>query len=184
MEQSANEQKPQELNAEDSNEITWETNHEKITEALRYLQRKEVKVTVSNIAQLTKLTRKTIYKHFQEGGANPIRKINGPLNRFMLDEVIERICRKACYGDLKAAKLYLEIMGVIQQNNCKVNTNVLNYNNTITVKEQVLTEEIVQNLSAENLSQLEEFVKSATQAVPQGGGQNAEHILTNSSVNQ
>ncbi len=168
MEQTnTNEEPKQELNPDESNEITWETNHEKITEALRYLQRKEVKPTVSNIAKLTKLSRKTVANHINQDGTSLIRKSYSNVNRFMLDEVVERICRKACFGDLKAAQLYLELMGVIERSRGKINTNILNHNNTVMVKGQALTDEVVQNLSAENLTQLEEFVKAALQRAEQ-----------------
>ncbi|HXP51556.1 MAG TPA: hypothetical protein VN922_16485 [Bacteroidia bacterium] len=155
------EQDPVPTSDEERKELIWEVNHEKITEAMRYLQRKQVKTTITNIAKLTGLTRKTIYKHLNESAPKPIQKTMGGVNKFMMEEVVEHLCRKACYGDVKAARLYLELMGVIKRSHNTINTNLINNTNAIMVNGLAFTEEMVQGLSPENLAQLEEFVKAA-----------------------
>jgi hypothetical protein len=79
----------------------------------------------------------------------------------MMDEVITRICRMAVYGDLKASRLYLELMGAINGKGTVVNTNIVNGINAVTVNGHTLSDEMIQGLSKENLNQLEEFIKAA-----------------------
>ena len=180
MEQTTtNNNLPEEITEAERKELIWEDNHAIIAEAIRYLQRKEIHINVSNIARITKLSRKTVYKHFNNDDATLMHGIAKPLSNFMVNEVISRVCRKACFGDLQAAKIYLEIMGVIKRGNNTINANFMNGNKAIMVNGHTFSEEMVQNLSAENLSQLEEFVKSAELSTRNHGLQNIKNITNN-----
>ena len=185
MEQTnASEELKQELSEQETSEITWEKNHEQIIKAVRYLQDKRIKATVTNIAMVTKLSRPTVYKHLNEDAVTPAYKTYAKVNRLMMNDVLMRICEKAYYGDVKAARLYFELMGVIQHGNNKINTNILNCNNAVMVNGQLFTEEMITNLSTENLTQLEEFVKDASKSNTKGGLQNNKNISTTLTGNQ
>jgi hypothetical protein len=93
----------------------------------------------------------------------------------MLDELMYNLCRKGCYGDVKAAKLYLEVTGVIKRGGNTMNANQINNNNAVMVNGLAFTEEMVQNLSAENLLQLENLVRNASQSEPKDGLQNVKN---------
>jgi len=160
--ENSNEQSPIEISEEERKELIWEENNEKITTAIHYLLRKEIKATVSNIARTAELSRKTVYEHLHKAEFKPVQKVSGHVNRFMIEEVVTRLCRKAIFGDLKAARLYLELMGAIQAKGTVTNTNLVNGINAIQVNGLMFTEDMVESLSAENLAQLEEFVKSAS----------------------
>ena len=172
LSQAAVQTPPQVKEEETSNEATWEENHEHIIKTVRYLQDRRIKVSVSNICKLTKLSRPTVYKHLSEDSLNPTYKVYTQVNRLMMNDVLMRICEKAYNGDLKAARLYFELIGVIKTNSNTINSSVLNFNHAVMVKGQVLNEEMVENLSAENLSQLADFVKNASQSKTEGGLQN------------
>ncbi|HTA83257.1 MAG TPA: hypothetical protein VK783_10000 [Bacteroidia bacterium] len=161
--ENTNEEQPIELSEEERNELIWEENNDKITQAVHYLLRKEMKTSITNIARITKLSRPTIYQHFKRDAINPANSASGKISRFMMDEVITRICRMAVYGDLKASRLYLELMGAINAKGTVVNTNIVQGMNAVTVNGHTLTDEMIQGLSKENLSQLEEFIKAAGQ---------------------
>ncbi len=184
MEQTnTNEQLPEELTELERKELIWEQNHEKIANAIRYLQRDEINVSVSNIAKVTKLSRKTVYKHFTEEDMNPAQSAD-LINKFILEDVIKRVSRKACFGDMKAAKLYLELMGLIKRGGNTLNASLTNGNRSIMVNGHTFSEDMVQNLSAENLNELTEFVKSAAQSTRGHGLQNAKKSSNNFTDNQ
>jgi len=171
MEQTnTNEEPKQELSEQERNELTWEGNHEKIANALRYLQQKEIKTTISNIAKVAGLSRKTVYSHLNDHSEKQQSTSMSSVNKLLMDEVIARLCRKATFGDIKAIQLYLELMGAIKRGGNTTNANLINGSNAIMVGGIAFTEKMVQNLSAENLTQLEEFVKAAAQGKPQGVG--------------
>ncbi|HXP52429.1 MAG TPA: hypothetical protein VN922_20920, partial [Bacteroidia bacterium] len=74
--------------------------------------------------------------------------------------------------------------GVIKRGNNTINANFMNGNKAITVNGHTFSEEMVQNLSAENLSQLEEFVKSAELSTRNHGLQNTKNISNNTPDSQ
>jgi len=183
QEPNSNETLPEELSELEKKEIIWEENHEKIAQAIRYIQRKEADITVTNIAAVTKLSRKTIYKHLNQDEDHALTERTAHIKKLMTNEVINRLWRKACYGDMQAAKLYLAVMGTIKPISNTINTNLVSENKTILVNGHALTDTLVQNLSPENLSQLEEFVKAASQKANHGL-QNIKNIPTNNTENQ
>jgi predicted transcriptional regulator len=154
-----NQQELKELNENDS---AWEENHDKIVACIRQLNSFSGRPTISRIARDTGLTRATIYKHLNEFQTHQVFKGSTKVHRLMMSELMTHLCGSALCGDVKAARLYFEVMGVIKTGK-NVNTNILNQNsNAITVNGNVFTEEMVHNLSPENLSELEKFVKAAT----------------------
>ncbi|HTA83445.1 MAG TPA: hypothetical protein VK783_10940 [Bacteroidia bacterium] len=188
MEETNTNELPEELTEQEKKEITWEENNEKIIEALRYLQRKQIKATVSNIAIASQLSRKTVYKHINEKGVDIKFATKAKVNKLMLEELMYNLCRSGCYGDVKAAKLYLEALGIIKRggwgNTNTMNTNLVTNTNAVMVNGLAFTNEMVQNLSAENLLQLENFVRAAAQSEPKDGLQNDKNILNITSENQ
>ncbi len=187
-ETNANELIPEELTEQEKKEIIWEENNEKIIEALRYLQRKQIKPTVSNIAVASQLSRTTVYKHINEKGVDIKYTTKGKVNKLMLEELMYNLCRSGCYGNVQAAKLYLEALGIIKRGGAgainTMNTNLVSNTNAVMVNGLAFTSEMVQSLSAENLLQLESFIRAAAQNEPKDGLQNEQKILNITSENQ
>ena len=151
------------LTKEKSNEYVWEMNHEMIIRAIRSLQGRGIKPSITSIAFETDLTRTTIYRHLKDDALSPVYKTYTRMHKFLLNDVLMRISEKALCGDVRAARLYFELMGIIKTKATTINTIVLNGNNAVNVNGHKLTDEMIQSLSPENLSQLEEFIKAAEQ---------------------
>ena len=187
-ETNTNELIPEELTEQEKKEIIWEENNEKIIEALRYLQRKQIKPTVSNIAVASQLSRTTVYKHINEKGVDIKFATKGKGNKLMLEELMYNLCRSGCYGNVQAAKLYLEALGIIKRGGGgainTMNTNLVSNTNAVMVNGLAFTNDMEQNLSAENLLQLESFVRAATQSEPKDGLQNEQKTLEINIENQ
>ncbi len=150
-----------ELREEAKNEWRWEMNHEKILRTIRNIQSMGFKPSITSIAFEAGLSRTTVYKHLQEDTLLPVYKTYTQMHKFMLNDVLMEITEKACRGDVKAARLYFEIMGIIKRVNTVIDTDRLQGNDTIAVNGHKLTDEMVKKLSPENLLQLEEFIKTA-----------------------
>ena len=63
-------------------------------------------------------------------------------------------------GDVKAAKLYFELVGNININH-SLNTKVQNQNNYIQINGTVLSQDTIKNLNNEQLGIIEAVLKSA-----------------------
>jgi hypothetical protein len=149
---------PERDNQDDAQARIWETNHAKILEFISETIKWAGSTipTVTEISKGTGLSRKAIYNHLKNVSLNPA----GQQRLEMLDafegEIMMKICKLAMYGNLQAAKLYLELRGKIQPKGFTINSQTNNVQiNGITLNQQVL-----QNLSAEQLKTIEEILKS------------------------
>jgi hypothetical protein len=113
----------------------------------------------AELAEKTGLSRQTIHKHLKEYKVHP--QFIGQLEqfRFMTEKVLAKVFHFAVNGDMRAAKLYLEMFSpsYIQKSG---NTLIQNQNNYIQINGTVLSQDIVTQLSPEQLIQIESIVKA------------------------
>jgi hypothetical protein len=149
----------QALQEDDARNITWEANHQKI---LAFINEKMGKwranpPTITEIANGTGLSRLTIYKHLQEGTSHSAYRQRSELFNMMESDILLRICGSALGGDLKAAKLYLELTGKLQAK-AATKENIAGSTN-IQINDVTLNQQVVQHLSEEQIKQIEEIIK-------------------------
>jgi len=138
----------------------WESNHNQITWAISNLMNENNRMpSKAELAEKTGLSRQTIHKHLKEYKVHP--QFIGQLEqfRFMTEKVLAKVFHFAVNGDMRAAKLYLEMFSpsYIQKSG---NTLIQNQNNYIQINGTVLSQDIVTQLSPEQLIQIESIVKA------------------------
>ncbi|MDB5087531.1 MAG: hypothetical protein JWR09_1525 [Mucilaginibacter sp.] len=132
----------------------WEHNHFLIGRAINKLMREYgFMPSKSAIAEETGLSRQTVTKHLKDYKTNPEYLAEIEQFKFMAPKVLGTVFKFATNGDVKAARLYFEMIGAInkQRSNTVVNeqTNYIQINNTI------LSQENLKQLSVEQLNQIE-----------------------------
>lgn len=142
----------------------WESNHIQITWAISILMQEYGRMpTKSEIATKTELSRQTIHKHLKEYANHP--QFIGQMEqfRFMTSKVLTRVFHFAVNGDTQAAKLYFNVMGVLNSSQPN-NTLVQNQNNYIQINSTVLSQETLKHLNTEQLNSIETILKTALSA--------------------
>ncbi len=100
----------------DQNNETWQANRQVILKAMvRLMNRHNRLPTKIEIAEETGLSRPTIYKHLKSLGDNPVQKEQMQLFGMYSSSVLAKIAQVALSGDIKAARLALELMGAINR---------------------------------------------------------------------
>jgi hypothetical protein len=95
---------------------TWEKNHKAITEAiLQTIREKERFPYKSEIAEVTGLTIRTVYDHLKDYDGVKRRLLNLDMDQFKCAGglVLSKVMELALEGDLRAARLALQILGII-----------------------------------------------------------------------
>jgi predicted transcriptional regulator len=148
--------------------ITWETNHKKIitaiNKAMEYFG--SLPPTITEISKATGLSRQTVYQHLKNCSTHPAYKQRNEMFEAMQSEVLLQICHSAMRGSYKSARLYLELTGKLQP---RAATNNISGNN-IQINGMVLNQQIIQNLSPEQLKKIEEIIKPVVQ-IPLSNGE-------------
>ena len=141
------------LHIETKNDI-WEQNHLHICTAISENMR--VYGTMPNkteIADETGLSRQTVAKHLREYQAHPEVKAETRQFQVVANRVLASMFKSAVNGDVRAARLYLELVGapINQQSGTLVNEQ----NNYIQINNTILSQENLERLTAEQLNQIE-----------------------------
>ena len=138
---------------------TWGENHKAIiTFVESYMQKERAMPTVTAIAQNTGLGRTTVYKHLQSLTGHPAVKEHNNMFKLLATEVLRKVCSEALYGNLKAAKLYMEIMGVLKTSQTVTNNFITDTQNYVQINGIVFNDELVDGLSLEQLTEIEKIV--------------------------
>jgi hypothetical protein len=148
------------LNQSTKNQL-WEGNHLLITNAIAsFMEDYGFMPTKNRIAEKTGLSRATIYKHLKDFTIHPQYLIEVEQFRYMTSKVLAQVFKFALTGDIRAAKLYFEIVGnpMIQPGN---NTHIQQQNNYIQINGTVLSQERIRQLTPEQLAQIEVVIKLA-----------------------
>jgi predicted transcriptional regulator len=143
------------LSESSRNEI-WEQNHQRILNVISYQVTHDGRIpTVTSIAEETGLSRATITKHLKEYYDSNAYKERELSYKFLREKLIGKIYGLAYYGDMRAAKLFLEYTGGNELQGNTYNTQ----NNYIQVNEFRITQEAVQRLSPEQINVIEDVLK-------------------------
>lgn len=140
----------------------WENNHSKITWAISNFMKEYGRMpNQTDIAKETELSRQTIQKHLKEYTNNPLYLEQIEQFRFMTSKVLAKVYQFAINGDIRAAKLYLNSMGLINNQQTQNSTLIQNQNNYIQINGTVLSQETIKHLKPEQLNMIETILKTA-----------------------
>ena len=146
----------------DTKNQLWENNHYDITTSMAKLIEEYGKMPTKNqIADDTGLSRQTIYKHLAGYATHPLYTEQFQQFKFMADRVLGKVIKAASLGDMKAARLYFDIMGNMNNGQSPNNTSIKNQNNYIQINGTVLRQEIIKHLNPEQLNSIETILKTA-----------------------
>jgi len=135
----------------------WEYNHSVISSAISdYMHQHGVMPTKSSIANATGLSRQTVAKHFKDYKTSPEFTAHTEQFKFMAPKIMASVFRFASNGDIRAARLYFEMVGAINKQN--TNTVVNEQNNYIQINNTILSQENLKQLTPEQLTQIENIV--------------------------
>lgn len=140
----------------------WEYNHNHITWAISTLMQEYGRMpTKTEIAAKTELSRQTVYKHLKEYKDHPQYIDQIEQFRFMTSKVLAKVFYFAVNGDMKAAKLYFNILENLNNGQTANNTLIHNQNNYIQINGMVLSQETIKQLKPEQLNSIESVLKIA-----------------------
>ncbi|GAB3926619.1 hypothetical protein [Mucilaginibacter myungsuensis] len=136
----------------------WEYNHMVISEAIsKFIQKYGVMPKRGAIADETGLSRQTIAKHFNGYAQHPMFDAEMEQFKFMSNSVLSTVFKLANNGDMRAAKLYFEMIGTL--NKQQPATVVNEQNNYIQINNTILSQQNLKSLSAEQLDMIEGIIK-------------------------
>jgi hypothetical protein len=139
----------------------WETNHWKITVAIsKLMEANELMPTKNLIAEATGLSRQTIHKHLKEYITHPLYIEEMRKFKIMSDKVLAKVYKCAIEGQVKAARLYFEVIGYLNTP-LNPNTTINTQNNFIQINQMKFSQENIEQLSPEQLNQIEMILKNA-----------------------
>ena len=145
---------------------TWEYNHLFISQAITdHIAETGMMPDKNIISNKTGLSRQTIHKHFKEYSLHPLHIEHKEKFKLMTTRVLSKVLQLALSGDMKAAKIYLSMLSeneTLQQGN---STLIQNQNNYIQINGTVLSQEIIKQLSPEQLNQIENVLKGVNKLI-------------------
>lgn len=149
------------ITTESTKNQLWENNHIQITSAIsKLMQDFGCMPTKSHLATETGLSRQTITKHIKEYQAHPQYLLEMEQFRFMGSKVLAKVFKFAVNGDIRAARLYLEMIGM--NNGQPLNATLIQQqNNYIQINRTVLSQDNIKQLTPEQLEQIEQVIKLA-----------------------
>jgi hypothetical protein len=145
------------------NEI-WEYNHAVISTFIsNYMHKHGVMPDKSTIAEETGLSRPTINKHLIAYRQHP--EFIGEMEQFklMTNQILANVFKHASNGDIIAARLYFEMVGALNKQHGGTVVNA--QNNYIQINNTILSQETLKQLSAEQLTQIENIVANKEYAL-------------------
>ena len=153
----------------------WEHNHYKITAGISRLMEENGNMPTKNqIATEVGLSRQTISKHLKEYQTHPLFVEERMKFKFMADNVLAKVYNIAVScGDIKAARLYFEVMGYLG-NQPGQNNTFNTQNNFIHINQFKLTQESIKQLAPQQIDQIEGVLKRVMPALSPSG-----EIVTN-----
>jgi predicted transcriptional regulator len=141
----------------DTKNGVWEHNHGIITTAIsNFMRRYSVMPTKNAIADETGLSRQTVAKHFAAYRQHPEFIAEMEQFKFMSHDILANVFKHASNGDMRAARLYFEMVGTL--NKQPAGTVVNAQNNYIQINNTILNQETLKQLTAEQLNLIENIV--------------------------
>ena len=140
-----------------TNEQIWEHNHLVISRAIEKLIAQNGSMPPKfAIARECGLSRQTVAKHLTGYKTHPQYLAEMEQFKYMVPKILANVCKLACNGDVKAARLYFETVGAI--NKRRPNTVINEQNNYLQINNTILSQENLKQLSKEQLNQIELIV--------------------------
>ncbi|MEO8887084.1 MAG: hypothetical protein ABI367_13555 [Mucilaginibacter sp.] len=135
----------------------WEYNHAVISTVIsNYMHKHGVMPGKSTIAEETGLSRPTIDKHLIAYRQHPEFIAEMEQFKLMSNQILVNVFKYASNGDIRAARLYFEMVGTL--NKQPAGTVVNAQNNYIQINNTILSQEKLKQLSDEQLTQIENIV--------------------------
>ncbi|MES2277556.1 MAG: hypothetical protein V4592_16145 [Bacteroidota bacterium] len=142
---------------DDTKNSIWEHNHTVITGAVANLMRQHGLMPTKNaIAEATGFSRQTVARHIKQHRAHPGFVEEMEQFKLMSHNILAKVFKFASNGDMKAARLYFEMVGTINKQHTGAVVN--QQSNYIQINNTILSQENLKQLSAEQLAQIERIV--------------------------
>lgn len=139
----------------------WESNHYAITISIsKHIEEYGKMPTKNTIAYDSGLSRQTVHKHLKEFTEHPFYAAQLRQFKFMADRVLAKVIKQAALGDMKAARLYFEVIGNLNGQLMNNNTLIKTQNNNIQINGTVISQEIIKYLNPEQLNTIESILKT------------------------
>ena len=136
----------------------WENNHLSITEAIAdNIRVHGFMPTQTDIAGYTGLSRQTVAKHLKEYKKQPEFMQQAEQFTFMAPQLLANVYKFALDGDIRAARLYFEIIGT--KTTQPQHTLPGPQNNYIQINNTILSQQNLASLTSEQLNQIEGIIK-------------------------
>ena len=138
----------------------WELNHRMISTTIsNHICESGNMPTISVLAQETGLSRQTISKHLKEYRRHPAFAEHMEQFTLITPKVLSKVARSAVNGDMRAARLYFEM---VNPNSKHQNTTVVNeQTNYIQINNTILSQENLKRLNKAELDMIERIVANA-----------------------
>ena len=144
----------------------WENNHNQITWAISTLMQDYGRMpSKTEIANKTELSRQTIHKHLKEYTNHSEYLEQVEQFRFMTSKVLAKVFQFAVNGDMRASKLYFQIMSN-EQFNLSNKTQINTQNNYIQINGMIFNDEKLKGLKPEQLKSIETILLTANHEQP------------------
>ncbi len=152
------------MNGNTKNDI-WERNHMLISNAIaNHMSKHGVMPAKNDIARETGISRQTVAKHIKEYKEHPEFAAEMEQFKFMSHQILANVFKHASNGDMRAAKLYFDMVGTI--NKQPAGNVITAQNNYIQINNTILSQENLKSLTAAQLQQIENIVTNKAYEVP------------------
>ena len=149
--------KMESITGEQTKNQIWTINHTRINNSIvKLIQEYNRMPTKDEISEHCELSRQTIHKHLSEYSEHPLFKEELTQYKFASISLLAKIYKMAIQGDIKAAKLFFNVVG----NDAPQKQTIGTQNNYIQINGTILNQEIIKQLTPDKLIQIEEIVIS------------------------
>ncbi len=145
--------------SEDSKKKLWDATSSKIIKAASDLINERGCVpSATEIANKVKLSRQTVSKHLKGLRNHPDFVERLEQLKLLTSNLLAKLYTFGMRGNMKAASLYLQAMGVIETHN--THHHVKHQNNYVQINGTILNDEVLNNLTPEQLSAIEAIINT------------------------
>jgi hypothetical protein len=145
------------LTSQTRNEM-WEYNHSKILDEItRFVDTYGRMPSKMELSSGTGLSRQTINKHFKEYRTHPLFVEHMEQFEFMGQRVLSKMLKLAIGGDVKAGRLYFDIIGAIKPSKAQ-NDKPRGF---VRIRNMMLSQEVIMSLDPSHLAKIEEILREA-----------------------
>jgi hypothetical protein len=153
--------KIEDITSNDTKNQLWESNHIVILNTISIFMQDYARMpSVVEIATKTGLSRQTVNKHLDNFKQHPLHKQQIERFRLMSSTVLAKVYQHAMSGNIKASRLYFDVMGMLDNKN-NSNNLIENQNNYIQINGMVLSQESIKQLNPDQLNTIASILKNA-----------------------